>query len=323
MDKLDSKILYQMDLNARISVSEIAKRVRLTKQAVGNRIRNLEKDGTIVGYAAVIDMSSLGKPLHPRLYLVLQNMTEEKIARLMEFLKRDKRVDVCSLMDGEYDLIVCLSIHNTEEAVAFLNDLRAKFGNLISEVVFNLTVSGSHLARSYLVGKTKRDEDSLSVFGRGATSEDWSRTMKLDRIDLGILKILSSNARTKSTAIASELKVSPLLVIRRIRSLEKNGVIMGYRLGLSRLRIGYKLLISLKNVTPERRKALLSYMNGNPNFTHVLEMLGSCDIEAGIETETYEGYRRIRTELRNEFSDILKRLITLSYVGAGKYTYNQ
>ena len=45
LDLKDRKILYQLDLNARQSNAEIAKKTRLSKDAVGYRIKKLEEQG--------------------------------------------------------------------------------------------------------------------------------------------------------------------------------------------------------------------------------------------------------------------------------------
>ena len=49
MDNIDKKILSLLVQNARISVKEIAGEVMLTAPAVSERIKKMERDGTISG----------------------------------------------------------------------------------------------------------------------------------------------------------------------------------------------------------------------------------------------------------------------------------
>ena len=60
IDMKDRKILYQLDINARQSISEIAKKVRLNKNTVKYRIERLEREGLILNYYTIIDNSRLG-----------------------------------------------------------------------------------------------------------------------------------------------------------------------------------------------------------------------------------------------------------------------
>ena len=53
MDGFDKKILEQLQLNARQSVSVIAESVSLSRSAVSERIKRMEDSGEILGYQVV------------------------------------------------------------------------------------------------------------------------------------------------------------------------------------------------------------------------------------------------------------------------------
>ena len=59
-DKKDQEILYELDLNARQSNAQIAKKVRLSKEVVGYRIKRMLEDEIIIGFYSVIDVTKLG-----------------------------------------------------------------------------------------------------------------------------------------------------------------------------------------------------------------------------------------------------------------------
>ena len=48
-------------MNARQSFREIGKKIRLSKEVVNYRIRNMEREGIIKGYYSLINMSKLGR----------------------------------------------------------------------------------------------------------------------------------------------------------------------------------------------------------------------------------------------------------------------
>ncbi len=55
LDKIDQKIVSLLIKNARMSYSDIAKEVAISRVAVKNRIEALEKKGIIEGYTTIID----------------------------------------------------------------------------------------------------------------------------------------------------------------------------------------------------------------------------------------------------------------------------
>jgi Lrp/AsnC family transcriptional regulator, leucine-responsive regulatory protein len=60
LDYYDSKILAELQRDARISMSELGRRVHLSQPAVTERVRKLELSGVIKGYHAVVDAARLG-----------------------------------------------------------------------------------------------------------------------------------------------------------------------------------------------------------------------------------------------------------------------
>jgi Lrp/AsnC family transcriptional regulator, leucine-responsive regulatory protein len=60
LDHYDSRILAELQRDARISMSELGRRVHLSQPAVTERVRKLELSGVIKGYHAVVDATRLG-----------------------------------------------------------------------------------------------------------------------------------------------------------------------------------------------------------------------------------------------------------------------
>jgi Lrp/AsnC family transcriptional regulator, leucine-responsive regulatory protein len=60
LDPYDSRILAELQRDARISMSELGRRVHLSQPAVTERVRKLELSGVIRGYHAVVDAARLG-----------------------------------------------------------------------------------------------------------------------------------------------------------------------------------------------------------------------------------------------------------------------
>jgi Lrp/AsnC family leucine-responsive transcriptional regulator len=60
LDAYDTRILTELQADARISMAELGRRVHLSQPAVTERVRKLESAGVITGYRATVSLSALG-----------------------------------------------------------------------------------------------------------------------------------------------------------------------------------------------------------------------------------------------------------------------
>jgi len=60
VDDIDRRILAELQENGRLTVTELADRVRLTPAPCHRRLRELERNGVITGYRAVLDPAAVG-----------------------------------------------------------------------------------------------------------------------------------------------------------------------------------------------------------------------------------------------------------------------
>src|SRR3954463_1827002 len=66
---------------------------------------------------------------------------------------------------------------------------------------------------------------------------DQEKIMPLDRVDRQMLAILQTEGRISNAGLADRLHLSPSPCLRRLRTLEQDGVIAGYRAVLDRVRL--------------------------------------------------------------------------------------
>ena len=80
--------------------------------------------------------------------------------------------------------------------------------------------------------------------------------MEIDRYDRQILAILQENGRISNQDLADRIGLSPSPCLRRVRTLEDAGIVLGYRALLNAKALGYSLMaliyISMDKHTPER-----------------------------------------------------------------------
>ena len=80
--------------------------------------------------------------------------------------------------------------------------------------------------------------------------------MEIDRYDRMILQVLQQDGRISNQELADRIGLSPSPCLRRVRALEENGIISGYRALLNAKALGYSLMaliyISMDKHTSER-----------------------------------------------------------------------
>ena len=82
MDAIDRQILAALQVEGRLSVTELAARVRLSAAPCHRRLRELERTGVIKGYRAVVDPTAVGLGFE---VLVNVTMDREDAATITEF----------------------------------------------------------------------------------------------------------------------------------------------------------------------------------------------------------------------------------------------
>lgn len=60
LDSYDTRILAELQADARLTLAELGRRVHLSQPAVAERVRKLEAAGVITGYRASVNLAALG-----------------------------------------------------------------------------------------------------------------------------------------------------------------------------------------------------------------------------------------------------------------------
>ena len=103
LDLKDKRLLYELDLDSRQSFNSLARKIKLGKTALVNRINHLQKEGIIKQFHTVIDTGKLGY-ISFRLLLNLHNASPEKEQEIIDFLKKKDKVIWVVSVEGEYNV---------------------------------------------------------------------------------------------------------------------------------------------------------------------------------------------------------------------------
>jgi DNA-binding Lrp family transcriptional regulator len=122
LNEVDMKILKALTLDARLSSRQLAKQCGISTSTTLSRVKKLEDEGIIKGYAALLDHEKLGYAL-----TVVTEITVSK-GRLLEVESEIAKLpNVCCVYDvtGLIDAIVIAKFKNREELSKFAKRLLA------------------------------------------------------------------------------------------------------------------------------------------------------------------------------------------------------
>ena len=151
-----------------------------------------------------------------------------------------------------------------------------------------------------------------------------AKPVKIDKIDKQILKVLSKDARKSVVDIASEVKTTARIINYRIKRLQKEGIITGFKIALNNQKVGthsYKLFIYLDNPKKERIERLKEHLEYGKNLTHYVKAFGNWDLEPEFEFYSNDELQKTIKEMKDAFSDIIKRIEIVNIVKEHKFVY--
>ncbi|MBW2971443.1 AsnC family transcriptional regulator [Candidatus Woesearchaeota archaeon] len=154
LDETDSKILEILARDARISTLDIARRLNISPNTAKYRIKNLRESGVILCFRAAISIKSLGYQRH-KVILTLQNMTQEKVRHMIEFLKHNPNITYITEAVGTGDMEFEMDVQGSNELHENMTKIRKEFGDLIKDYDICMTYSEEEI--NYLPLESKKE----------------------------------------------------------------------------------------------------------------------------------------------------------------------
>jgi DNA-binding Lrp family transcriptional regulator len=116
MDAIDRKIIAQLQAEGRLTVTELAERVKLSVAPCHRRLRALERAGVIRGYRAVVDAAALGLGFEVLVYVTMDREDAATIADFESGLAKVAEVRHAERLFGDPDYLLRVA---TADLVAY------------------------------------------------------------------------------------------------------------------------------------------------------------------------------------------------------------
>ncbi len=137
LDEVNWRILVALQENARVSFTELGRRVGLTPPAVAERVRRLEEAGVITAYRAEVDVAKLGLSLTAIIRLAPRGGDAREIGRLVRALPE---VLECDHVTGDDCYVLRVAVPSMGHLEALLEQLLRR-GNTTTSMVLSSPVT--------------------------------------------------------------------------------------------------------------------------------------------------------------------------------------
>ncbi len=293
LDGIDRQLLFEMSLDGRIGLTELAQKVEMSKQSVAYRLNRLKKAGIIKRIYAITNVYRLGKT-HFRVFLKLQNINEDTESAFRSFLIQHPQIAWVVYLDGDFDIMFVVWADNIIAFEKVYDEVVSRFGAIISEKHFSVATRIEYLPYGYLTPPSPVKADSW-IFGACFECCD------LDDLDKQMLTHLNRTGRSGISELSRDLKVSPQKIRTRLKRFEDMKVVIGYTIKLDHQQLGYvyrKVLLRLNDTSPDFLENLARFLKEQPSVIFLLKTLGTYDYEFELMSRSSEEFYNLIKNLR-------------------------
>lgn len=120
LDEKDLALLQYLQQDARITNTELARRVDLSPPGLQRRVRKLEESGIIERYVTLVNREALGFDMLCFVQVTLQRHEPQANQGFKEAVQHMPEVLECHHVTGEYDYLLKVAVRNRKHLEEFL-----------------------------------------------------------------------------------------------------------------------------------------------------------------------------------------------------------
>lgn len=106
LDNLDRKIIAMLQENGRITVTDLARRVGMSKTPCQMRLRRLIESGVIRGFRAIVNPARLGLDHVAFAEVKLADTREQALEEFNQAVRRIPEVEECHMIASSFDYLL-------------------------------------------------------------------------------------------------------------------------------------------------------------------------------------------------------------------------
>lgn len=314
-DKLDRKLLYALDLNARQSYAQLAKKLNSSQEVVRYRLNRLIENKVIDNFMTIINVGKLGF-FHYEVYFRFQRLPEDKEKELIDFMINSNNILWLSSCSGHFDLVFSIIAKDNIHFSEIISKITDKYGEFIAERNIQSTIKIPHFSRAYLLPEQKTEELIFSSSSKNI--------VKIDKIDFQILKTIMNDSRMSIVEIAEKINKTIDIVKYHLSNLKKSGVIQTFRPRFNKKNMGrlvYQILFSFRSLNGKVKNKFIQFCKELGIVVYVLDTIGKYDLIVELEPHSQNEFDDALKKIKNAFSDYIITYESISITKEHKMDY--
>lgn len=132
LDKIDRRILNDLQDDGRMTNVDLAKRAGISAPPCLRRVRNLEEMGLIKSYHARVDAAAMGYPMTVFTQVKLATQAEADLVQFENQLNEWQVVREAYMMTGDSDFLLKIVTRDWDDYQRFLTEKLLKTPNVVS-----------------------------------------------------------------------------------------------------------------------------------------------------------------------------------------------
>ena len=133
LDEVDKRILNILNQNARISLTDLARKINFSVDGIRKRMLKFEKNGVIYRYIAIPNYNLLNFPISATVLIKTKSVDEGRLAEFVMYLKKHKRITYLLTLTGDSDFSVTVIARDMQDFETFSKETRTKFPDVIDK----------------------------------------------------------------------------------------------------------------------------------------------------------------------------------------------
>ncbi|WP_066365454.1 Lrp/AsnC family transcriptional regulator [Neobacillus fumarioli] len=138
MDQIDICLLKLLQENARMTISELSKRLSLSRPSVTERLNRLQEKGIIDGFSARICPKKIGRDVV--VYIQLSEIKMCSYTDFEEWIKKDPDIVECHRLTGPVSYLLKAAVAGMDHLSSLIDRL-TPYGNVNTSIVLSSPIS--------------------------------------------------------------------------------------------------------------------------------------------------------------------------------------
>ena len=312
LDVKDKKILAELEMNARLPFSMLGKKVGLSKQVVKYRVERLEKEKLIEQYYAIVDMAKFGFTPYV-IYLKLFKISSKQEQEWIVKIEKHPNVLATGRNAGEWDLTVLIQCKNEFELDKILNEITQGKKEKIQKKIITSEIESTYFNLKLLINKDIKEATT------GGTS-----TVNIDDKDRKIISELAKNCRISLLDLSKKISMSPNGAKERIKQLEKEKIIVGYKTKINYEKLGYlhfRVFLHLNDLNKEIYEKVRIFLKNKGDVESVSRCIGYASIDFRCHVKTIFELYQLISDIKDKFLEKIISVDSMIIFGWEKIVY--